>query len=86
MKLFRLIVHQKGFSGMLAKTKHNLIINLFTIQEEDLLVNPKGFPEAKEGSIVEIYRQQPEEENPRLLLQIKSFKEDLQISKFFFPI
>lgn len=39
---------------------------------------PKDYPEAKEGDIVEIYHPQPEEENPRLLLQIKSFKDELQ--------
>lgn len=39
---------------------------------------PKDYPEIKEGDIVEIYHPQPEEENPRLLLQIKSFKDELQ--------
>lgn len=43
-----------------------------------MLINLKGLPDAKPGDIVEIYHPQPEEENPRLLLQIKAFKEDLQ--------
>lgn len=46
--------------------------------EEDLIINPKDFPQAKLGDIVEIYQPQPEETNPRLLLQIKAFREDLQ--------
>lgn len=46
------------------------------VLEEDLLINPRDFQEAKEGDIVEIYHPF-EEDNPRLLLQIKVFKEDL---------
>lgn len=51
---------------------------LLTFIGEDLLLNAKAIPEAKKGDIVEIYH--PEDQNPRLLLQIKLFKEDLQIS------
>lgn len=40
----------------------------------------KAIPEAKEGDIVEIYHPALDEQNPRLLLQIKSFKEDRQAS------
>ncbi|XP_065337206.1 GATOR complex protein Iml1 isoform X2 [Cloeon dipterum] len=57
-KLFKLIVHQRNFSG------------------EDLIINPKDFPTIKKGDIVEIFH--PEEESSRLLLQVTSFKEDLQ--------
>ncbi|XP_075221255.1 GATOR complex protein Iml1 isoform X2 [Lycorma delicatula] len=58
MKLYKLIVHNKNFSG------------------EDLIINPKDFPNLRKGDIVEIYH--PEDEFSRLLLQITSFKEDLQ--------
>ncbi|XP_057336662.1 GATOR complex protein Iml1 isoform X5 [Microplitis mediator] len=58
MKTFKLIVHQKNFSG------------------EDLIINPKDYPEIKIGDVVEIYHQ--EDEFSRLLLQVTSFKEDLQ--------
>ncbi|KAG7211009.1 hypothetical protein KM043_016376 [Ampulex compressa] len=58
MKLFKLIVHQKNFSG------------------EDLIINPKDYPGIKTGDVVEIYH--PENEFSRLLLQVTSFKEDLQ--------
>ncbi|KAL0108781.1 hypothetical protein PUN28_014128 [Cardiocondyla obscurior] len=58
MKLFKLIVHQKNFSG------------------EDLIFNPKDYPGIKTGDVVEIYH--PEDEFSRLLLQVTSFKEDLQ--------
>lgn len=40
------------------------------------MINPKDFPNLQKGDIVEIYH--PEEEFSRLLLQITSFKEDLQ--------
>lgn len=43
---------------------------------EDLIINPKGYPGIKKGDIVEIYH--TEDEFSRLLLQITSFKEDLQ--------
>lgn len=43
---------------------------------EDLIINPKDFPNLQKGNIVEIYH--PEDEFSRLLLQITSFKEDLQ--------
>ncbi|XP_066583713.1 GATOR complex protein Iml1 isoform X2 [Prorops nasuta] len=58
MKIFKLIVHQKNFSG------------------EDLIINPKDYPGIKLGDVVEIYHQ--EDEFSRLLLQVTSFKEDLQ--------
>ncbi|KAG8034214.1 hypothetical protein G9C98_001299 [Cotesia typhae] len=58
MKTFKLIVHQKNFSG------------------EDLIINPKDYPGIKIGDVVEIYHQ--EDEFSRLLLQVTSFKEDLQ--------
>ncbi|KAG8314859.1 GATOR complex protein depdc5 [Homalodisca vitripennis] len=45
-------------------------------QVEDLIINPKDFPTLRKGDIVEIYH--PEDEFSRLLLQINSFKEDLQ--------
>ncbi|XP_034950976.1 GATOR complex protein Iml1 isoform X3 [Chelonus insularis] len=58
MKLFKLIVHQKNYSG------------------DDLIINPKDYPGIKTGDVVEIYH--PEDEFSRLLLQVTSFKEDLQ--------
>lgn len=39
-------------------------------------MNPKDYPDVKEGDIVEIYHPS-EDENPRLLLQIKAFKDDM---------
>ncbi|KAJ8931913.1 hypothetical protein NQ314_015182 [Rhamnusium bicolor] len=58
--------------------------------KEDLIINQKDYPEAKKNDIVEIYHAPPEEEHqrnknkaefeeefPRLLLQIKSFANDL---------
>lgn len=46
--------------------------------DSDLIINPKDFPGAKQGDVVEIYHPYPDEENPRLLLQITTFKDDLQ--------
>lgn len=74
MKSFRLIVHQKTFS------------------EDDLLISERDYVEAKKNDIVEIYHPPPpeeeaqkkveaEEDHPRLLLQIKSFTDDLGQSK-----
>ncbi|CAG9857512.1 unnamed protein product [Phyllotreta striolata] len=71
MKSLKLIAHQKTFS------------------EEDLVINQKDFPGANKNDIVEIYHPPPdddaqktkksdtEEEFPRLLLQIKTFSDDL---------
>lgn len=42
----------------------------------DLILNPKDFPHLKLQDIVEIYHQ--EEEYSRLLLQVTTFKDDLQ--------
>lgn len=39
-----------------------------------MIINPKDYTGACAGDIVEIYHQ--EDEGPRLLLQIKTFKED----------
>nr|XP_022917865.1 GATOR complex protein DEPDC5 isoform X2 [Onthophagus taurus] len=47
---------------------------------DDLLINPKDFLEAKEGDIVEIHHPS-EDENPRLLLQIKLFKDEFNLTK-----
>nr|XP_054772807.1 GATOR complex protein DEPDC5-like [Lytechinus pictus] len=44
--------------------------------ENELLINPKEFPDVKIGDILEIYH--PDEENSHLLLQVKSFKDELQ--------
>lgn len=49
---------------------------LFSLLGEDLIINPKHFPNFKKGDIIEIYH--PEDEFSRLLLQITAFKEDLQ--------
>ncbi|XP_076241100.1 GATOR complex protein Iml1 isoform X2 [Calliopsis andreniformis] len=53
-----------------------LIVHQKTFSEEDLIINPKDHPGIKTGDVVEIY--QPEVEFSRLLLQVTSFKEDLQ--------
>jgi len=50
--------------------------DIFAFVGEDLIINPKDFPSIKKGDIVEIYHS--EDENSRLLLQVTSFKEDLQ--------
>lgn len=51
---------------------------------EDLIINPKDFPNLRKGDIVEIYH--PEDEFSRLLLQITLFKEDLQGRGKFKPL
>ncbi|XP_046389719.1 GATOR complex protein Iml1 isoform X2 [Ischnura elegans] len=53
-----------------------LIVHQKNFSAEDLIINPKDFPLIKKGNIVEIYN--PEGEFSRLLLQVTSFKEDLQ--------
>ncbi|BES97244.1 Protein of unknown function (DUF3608) [Nesidiocoris tenuis] len=58
MKLYKVLVHNKGFSP------------------EDLLINPKDFPNLRIGDIVEIYH--PQDEFSRLLLQVTLFKDDMQ--------
>lgn len=58
MKMCKLIVHNKDFSG------------------EDLILNPKDFPDVKVKDILEIY--QPEVKFSRLLLQVTVLKEDFQ--------
>ncbi|XP_076544250.1 GATOR complex protein Iml1 isoform X8 [Osmia lignaria lignaria] len=55
---------------------YKLIVHQKTFSEEDLIINPKDHPGIKTGDVVEIY--QPEVEFSRLLLQVTSFKEDLQ--------
>ncbi|XP_073982946.1 GATOR complex protein Iml1 isoform X2 [Rhodnius prolixus] len=53
-----------------------LLVHTKSFCGTDLMINPKDFPNLQKGDIVEIYH--PEEEFSRLLLQITSFKEDLQ--------
>ncbi|XP_054266200.1 GATOR complex protein Iml1 isoform X3 [Macrosteles quadrilineatus] len=55
---------------------YKLIVHTKNFSVEDLIINPKDFPTLRKGDIVEIYH--PEDEFSRLLLQITSFKEDLQ--------
>ncbi|KZC10817.1 DEP domain-containing protein 5 [Dufourea novaeangliae] len=55
---------------------YKLIVHQKTFSEEDLIINPKDHPGIKTGDVVEIYH--PEVEFSRLLLQVTSFKEDLQ--------
>ncbi|XP_076679614.1 GATOR complex protein Iml1 isoform X5 [Andrena cerasifolii] len=55
---------------------YKLIVHQKTFSEEDLIINPKDQPGIKTGDVVEIYH--PEVEFSRLLLQVTSFKEDLQ--------
>ncbi|XP_071488216.1 GATOR1 complex protein DEPDC5-like [Diadema antillarum] len=47
--------------------------------EDELVINPKEFPDVQIGDILEIYH--PDEDNSsHLLLQVKSFKDDMQQS------
>ncbi|XP_072455955.1 GATOR1 complex protein DEPDC5 isoform X4 [Notamacropus eugenii] len=59
-KVYKLVIHKKGFGG----------------SDDELMVNPKVFPQIKLGDIVEIAH--PNDEYSPLLLQVKSLKEDLQ--------
>ncbi|KAG7476627.1 hypothetical protein MATL_G00084930 [Megalops atlanticus] len=59
-KSYKLVVHKKGFGG----------------SDDELMVNPKVFPQVSIGDIVEIAH--PNDEYSPLLLQVKSLKEDLQ--------
>lgn len=81
MKLYKLYTHQKSFSGkwniFLFKSKNLIFVYYFSA--EDLIINPKEHPDAKNGDVVEIYH--PEDEGTRLLLQITGFNEDLKGSK-----
>jgi hypothetical protein len=56
--------------------ERSYVANLLLFSGEDLIINPKDFPSIKKGDIVEIYH--AEDEFSRLLLQVTSFKEDLQ--------
>lgn len=89
MKLFRLIVHQKAFSGK-SENKLSNINNkyLFVViyVEEDLIISQRDFPQACKNDIIEIFHPSPQEEDgqtqqnedefPHLLLQVTSFKDD----------
>lgn len=89
MKLYKLITHQKNFSGkwnnaisILTSGYHfrPLLICLLSLcTAEDLILNPKDYPDAKIGDVVEIYL--PEDDGVRLLLQITSFQEDKKGTK-----
>uniref|UniRef100_A0AAY4ACE2 DEP domain-containing protein n=1 Tax=Denticeps clupeoides TaxID=299321 RepID=A0AAY4ACE2_9TELE len=59
-KTYKLVVHKKGFGG----------------SDDELMMNPKVFPQVSLGDIVEIAH--PNDEYSPLLLQVKSLKEDLQ--------
>ncbi|KAM4624323.1 GATOR1 complex protein DEPDC5 [Polymixia lowei] len=59
-KSYKLVVHKKGFGG----------------SDDELVVNPKVFPQVSLGDIIEIAH--PTDEYSPLLLQVKSLKEDLQ--------
>ncbi|KAM9720335.1 GATOR1 complex protein DEPDC5 isoform 3-T3 [Menidia menidia] len=59
-KSYKLVLHKKGFGG----------------SDDELVVNPKIFPQVKLGDIIEIAH--PTDEYSPLLLQVKSLKEDLQ--------
>ncbi|XP_061588667.1 GATOR1 complex protein DEPDC5 isoform X4 [Cololabis saira] len=59
-KSYKLVLHKKGFAG----------------SDDELVVNPKVFPQVNLGDIVEIAH--PTDEYSPLLLQVKSLKEDLQ--------
>lgn len=89
MKLYKLITHQKTFSGryqIRSDSRINCYQSLhlrgcfFLISlAEDLILNPKDHPEAKIGDVVEIYL--PDGDGVRLLLQITSFQEDKKGTK-----
>nr|XP_024217178.1 GATOR complex protein DEPDC5 isoform X3 [Halyomorpha halys] len=55
---------------------YKLLVHTKSFNGEDLLINPKDFPNLKKGDVIEIYH--PEDEYSRLLLQVTVFKEDLQ--------
>ncbi|XP_034071492.1 GATOR complex protein DEPDC5 isoform X8 [Gymnodraco acuticeps] len=59
-KSYKLVLHKKGFGG----------------SDDELLVNPKVFPQVSLRDIIEIAH--PTDEYSPLLLQVKSLKEDLQ--------
>ncbi|XP_029381606.1 GATOR complex protein DEPDC5 isoform X2 [Echeneis naucrates] len=59
-KSYKLVLHKRGFGG----------------SDDELVVNPKVFPQATLGDIIEIAH--PTDEYSPLLLQVKSLKEDLQ--------
>uniref|UniRef100_A0A3Q3S0X0 DEP domain containing 5, GATOR1 subcomplex subunit n=1 Tax=Mastacembelus armatus TaxID=205130 RepID=A0A3Q3S0X0_9TELE len=59
-KSYKLVLHKKGFGG----------------SDDELVVNPKVFPQVNLGDIIEIAH--PTDEYSPLLLQVKSLKEDLQ--------
>ncbi|XP_068455837.1 GATOR1 complex protein DEPDC5 isoform X2 [Clinocottus analis] len=59
-KSYKLVLHKKGFGG----------------SDDELVVNPKVFPQVSLRDIVEIAH--PTDEYSPLLLQVKSLKEDLQ--------
>uniref|UniRef100_A0A3Q4BZZ3 DEP domain-containing protein n=1 Tax=Mola mola TaxID=94237 RepID=A0A3Q4BZZ3_MOLML len=59
-KSYKLVLHKKGFGG----------------NDDELVVNPKVFPQVNLGDIIEIAH--PSDEYSPLLLQVKSLKEDLQ--------
>lgn len=89
MKLYKLITHQKNFSGNYNHSFAHSFICLFVFKKnkcffwqstaEDLILNPKDHPDAKIGDVVEIYL--PEDDGIRLLLQITSFQEDKKGTK-----
>ncbi|XP_018609516.1 GATOR complex protein DEPDC5 isoform X3 [Scleropages formosus] len=59
-RTYKLVLHKKGFGG----------------SDDELMVNPKVFPQVSIGDIVEIAH--PNDEYSPLLLQVRSLKEDLQ--------
>ncbi|XP_010772343.1 DEP domain-containing protein 5 [Notothenia coriiceps] len=59
-KSYKLVLHKKGFGG----------------SDDELVVNPKVFPQVSLRDIIEIAH--PSDEYSPLLLQVKSLKEDLQ--------
>ncbi|XP_077413370.1 GATOR1 complex protein DEPDC5 isoform X3 [Vanacampus margaritifer] len=59
-KSYKLVLHKKGFGG----------------NDDEVVVNPKVFPQICLGDVIEIAH--PTDEFSPLLLQVKSLKEDLQ--------
>lgn len=53
-----------------------LLVHSKGFSEDDVVIDPKEFPDIKIGDILEIYH--PDENNSHLLVQVKSFKTTLQ--------
>lgn len=84
VKLFKLIAHQKNFSGTLLQ----FIIFIFQYKilfftEEELVLSSKDFPHIKLRDIIEVY--QPDVPgSSKILLQLHSLKDEMQNKGLYF--